>query len=526
MKANLKHFIDSFIAKVQAKSLNLNRATWILETTGSQDAADLKASLDCEFRMLFNDEANYKKLLELSDDLAVDCPLLKREVNVLTRAFKQNLIDESYLEEITKKEAKLLLAYANFRPKIDDVEVSENDIRTILKNENDPDIRIKAWNASKEIGMVLSPQILSLVETRNLAAKSLGYRDYFRMQLELAEVNEEWLFKTLDDLVKDSENAYATTIDEIENIQSERFHVSKNNLGPWSYAEPFAQEDPLNSENIDALLINVDLIKITSQFYDKMGIDIHPVIEKSDFYERSAKNQHAFCINMDRLRDVRTLNNVKQTIKWLETLLHEFGHAVYELGMDQGLPWLLREPPHMITTEAMALLAGRAAYREEILKDLIPSANDQTTFLVEAEKGLKRRQLIFSRFVTVMTYFEKELYRDPAQDLNKLWWMLVEKYQKIKAPKNRNEKCDWAAKYHIGLAPVYYYSYLLGEMFASEIEEIIFDKYKIKGLKNKIAGDFLNEKLFFPANRMNWEDLIIHVTGSPLTSKAWLQQFT
>lgn len=525
MKTNLKQFIDSFSAKVQAKSLQLNQATWILETTGSQDAADLKASLDCDLRMLFNDQAAYEKLLELATDPSIDCPLLKREVNVLTRGFKQNLISETYLAEISKKEAKLLLSYANFRPKIDGVEVSENDIRAILKNENDPDIRKKAWNASKEIGMVLSSQILSLVETRNLAAKSLGYRDYFQMQLELTEVNEERLFKTLDDLVISSEDAYAKTIDEIENILSERFHVSKTELAPWSYAEPFAQEDPLNSQNLDTLLTNVDLLKISRQFYDKMGMDLNPVIEKSDFYERAGKNQHAFCINMDRLSDVRTLNNVKPTIKWLETLLHEFGHAVYELGMDQNFPWILREPPHMITTEAMALLAGRFAYRGDILKDLIPSSIDQTCILIDAENGLKRRQQIFSRFVTVMTYFEKELYRDPTQDLNKLWWMLVEKYQKIKAPKNRNEKSDWAAKYHVGLAPVYYYSYLLGEMFASEIEDVIFAKTKIKSLKSKEAGDFLNQKLFFPANRMNWEELIIHVTGSPLSSKAWIQQF-
>ena len=72
-----------------------------------------------------------------------------------------------------------------------------------------------------------------------------------------------------------------------------------------------------------------------------------------------------------------------------------------------------------------------------------------------------------------MTAFESELYRNPTQDLNRLWWQLVEKYQKIRAPKDREGKWDWAAKYHIGLAPVYYFSYLLGEMFASAIQEAL-----------------------------------------------------
>jgi len=523
---SLKQLITPLTEKISLKSLQLNRALWILETTGSSDAADLKASLDYELRKLFSDPVIYKQLLEFSSESSIKSELLKRELNVLIRAFKQNLISDSYLSDISKKEAKLLLSYANFRPTIDNAAVSENDIRSILKTENDPALRKKAWNASKEIGMVLAPQILSLVKTRNLAAKSAGFRDYFQMQLELTEVDEEWLFKTLDELVVTSESAYSNTIEEIENIQMLRFNVPSNELGPWSYSEPFSQEDPLNTQRLDDFLTNTDFLDLNRKFYNNMGIDIEPIIKKSDFYERKGKNQHAFCINMDRASDIRTLNNVQPTIKWLETLLHEFGHAIYELGIDQSLSWTLREPPHMITTEAMALLAGRFAYRGDILKNVIPKSDNQSAYIKEAENGLKRRQLIFSRFVTVMTHFERELYQDPSQDLNKLWWSLVEKYQKIKAPKKRDGKQDWAAKYHIGLAPVYYYSYLLGELFASKIEETILQRTGIKGIDHVEAGKFLKDKLFFPGNKMRWNDLIVHVTGSELTADSWINQFT
>ena len=188
-------------------------------------------------------------------------------------------------------------------------------------------------------------------------------------------------------------------------------------------------------------------------------------------WERPGKNQHAFCINIDRRGDVRALNNVKSSIKWLETVLHELGHAIYEIGLDPKLPWLLREPPHMITTEAMALLAGRQAYRNDLSSDLV--GVKKRNLMQKADASLVRRQLIFSRWVLVMTAFEKELYRNPSQDLNRLWWELVEKYQMISAPTGREGKADWAAKYHIGLAPVYYFSYLLGELFASAIQEAL-----------------------------------------------------
>ncbi len=125
-----------------------------------------------------------------------------------------------------------------------------------------------------------------------------------------------------------------------------------------------------------------------------------------------------------------------------------------------------------------------------------------------------------------MTYFERELYRNPDQDLNKLWWDTVEKYQKINPPKNREGKNDWAAKYHMGLAPVYYYSYLLGEVFASAMEESILSITGSKDLDTEAAGRFLQEKLFSPGNSMNWSDLIQNVIGEPLSIDAWINQFT
>jgi peptidyl-dipeptidase A len=242
--------------------------------------------------------------------------------------------------------------------------------------------------------------------------------------------------------------------------------------------------------------------------------------------ERAGKNQHAFCIHIDRAGDVRTLNNIRSSLKWLETVLHELGHAVYELGFDEKLPWLLREPPHMIPTEAMALIAGRQAYLEQSLRFLIGKTADQKKALLQkVEHSLRRRQLIFSRWVLVMTEFESELYRDPNQDLNGLWWRLVERFQKVAAPKNREKAFDWACKYHIGLAPVYYFSYLLGEMFASAIQESLSKECGDRLLSSKKAGEFLQKKLFSPGNQMPWSELVQHVTGQPLTPEAWVTEF-
>ncbi|MET1138891.1 peptidase M3A and M3B thimet/oligopeptidase F, partial [Bacillus subtilis] len=46
----------------------------------------------------------------------------------------------------------------------------------------------------------------------------------------------------------------------------------------------------------------------------------------------------------------------------------------------------------------------------------------------------KSDMLVSMRWYLTFVFFEKELYENPDQDLNKKWWELVEKIQFIKPP--------------------------------------------------------------------------------------------
>lgn len=89
---------------------------------------------------------------------------------------------------------------------------------------------------------------------------------------------------------------------------------------------------------------------------------------------------------------------------------------------------------------------------------------------------LQTRQILFSRWSQVMYRFEKALYDNPDQDLQQLWWSLVERYQGITCPKNRENFADWASKIHVATVPCYYHNYLLGELLASQIGHILAQK--------------------------------------------------
>jgi peptidyl-dipeptidase A len=161
---------------------------------------------------------------------------------------------------------------------------------------------------------------------------------------------------------------------------------------------------------------------------------------------------------------VRVLANVRPDAYWMNTMLHEFGHAVYDRHINPKLPYFLRTVAHTCTTEAIALMMGALA--EE------PGWLEKGELDGDVERLAARRRadrLVFTRWALVMFHFEKEFYEDPDRDdLNKLWWDLVERLQLVNRPPERDE-LDWAAKIHVAIAPVYYHNYVLGNLISVQL---------------------------------------------------------
>jgi len=91
-------------------------------------------------------------------------------------------------------------------------------------------------------------------------------------------------------------------------------------------------------------------------------------------------------------------------------------------------------------------------------------------------------------------------------------------------PKNRKGKQDWAAKYHIGLAPVYYFSYLLGEMFASAIQESISKTCGTTDL-NTPSGPIPAEKALRARQPDELVELVKHRDREASHADAWVKEF-
>jgi peptidyl-dipeptidase A len=115
----------------------------------------------------------------------------------------------------------------------------------------------------------------------------------------------------------------------------------------------------------------------------------------------------------------------------------------------------------------------------------------------------------------VMFDFEREFYADPNRDdLNDLWWDLVERLQLVNRPPERNEP-DWAAKIHVAVAPVYYHNYVLENLISAQLRNHL--ETRVTGgeqfFASEAAGRYLQEAIFGPGARNGWQDTVLGATG-------------
>ena len=106
-----------------------------------------------------------------------------------------------------------------------------------------------------------------------------------------------------------------------------------------------------------------------------------------------------------------------------------------------------------------------------------------------------------------MTNFERRLYADPDDDLDTLWWDLVERYQLVHRPDGRHAP-DWAAKIHLAAAPVYYQNYLYGELVRLAARRDARSTAPAASSTAPRPAQLLVRDVFAPGASLRWDELV------------------
>jgi peptidyl-dipeptidase A len=529
----LQEFIQVHVSRVEPLATQANLTYWQAATTGESKAYDRLKQLQLTIREIYSNPQEYALLKGMRESGQIRDARLRRQLDKLYYAYLQNQIDPDLSKRIVELDNKIQQTYNNFRGTIDDKKVTMSDIYTIMTTEEDCRKRELAWRASKQVGDVIINDFVELVKLRNEAARALEFDNYHTLLIVANEQSIDELDRIFEELDRLTSEPFAGLKQELDHILADGYGISPDDLMPWHYHDPFFQRTPLVYEmDLDLYYKDHDVKGLAERYYAGVGLPVDDILTRSDLYDREGKYPHAFSHDIDRKGDVRILCNLQNTERWAETMLHELGHAIYSKYHDRSEPWLLREPAHSFTTEAIAMLFGRLSRNASWMQEMLGLSDEQREQIDEVSgKYLRFQQVLFVRWASVMYHFEKQLYADPDQDLNNLWWDLVERYQLVKRPPGPAD-AGWASKLHFTTAPCYYHNYVLGELLASQLYHHIDQKVlrlepgqSISYVGDKRLGDYLRNKVLAPGARYHWNDMIRKATDEPLTPKYFVEQF-
>ncbi len=509
------------------------KAWWEASTTGSDEAFAKRTKAKQAIIKLNGNAKLFAKINSLRKTGKVRQPILKRQLDVMYNTLLPAQANPEVQNRIAELESQVDKIFNTHRGMIDEKPASENEIREILSTTPDSVLAEKAWKGYMEVGSRIEGQLRELVGLRNKMARELGFKNFFSMKMAIQEIDETELIELFDELDVLTKKPFDHLKKDIDSRMAKRFSISVDELRPWHFGDLFFQEAPnVEGVDLDAIFKDENLIALTKKYYESLGMPVDAIIARSDLYERDGKTPHAFCSHLDREGDVRVLCNLKPNAYWMDTLVHEIGHAVYDTYIDRKLPFLLREPSHSITTEGIAMMFGAMVKNEEWLLDVMNLSPEKVQKTVEAvRRTLRTEKTIFSRWTQVMVRFEQSMYANPDQDLGKLWWDLKKKYQSLNPPKSVSRP-DFAAKMHIVGAPVYYHSYMMGDLFGSQVHYFVAtsvlqhpEPAKTCFYGNKKAGDYFRKQIFEPGNLYSWSELTKRATGEPLSARYYAKLY-
>jgi peptidyl-dipeptidase A len=524
-----RRFIEYYDATVRPLEIEANRLSWVANVTGKDEDYAKKQAAEDKVDLCLSDSRRFAELKAIKES-RVSNPLLARQIAILYLEYLGRQVPPELLQKISARSNAVERTFNVYRYDVGGKKLTDNDISRILVESRDSAERRAAWEARKRVGRAVLGDLKAVVALRNEAAHKLGFKNFHAMQLCLGEQNDEQLMKLFDELDELTREPYHKAKAEIDAALAKSCGITVEEIRPWHYHDPYFAEVPAVLGDLpDSVYKPIDILRTCRSFYEGIGMPIDDVLKRSDLFEKAGKCPHAFSTDIDREGDVRILVNIVPGREWLATTLHELGHGSYSKYLPRELPYCLRNEAHPLCTEGIAMMIERFAQNVDWLRAMGASVPNPDQFRAAAARLQRNRLLIFARWCQVMVRFERELYANPDQDLNRLWWELTEKYQEVKRPEGRDEP-DFAAKYHFVGAPAYYHNYMLGELFASQVHHALIRSI-LPGtnpagaiyIGNKKAGDFIRSRVFGPGLTLNWNELTRYATGEELNAKAFAE---
>lgn len=495
-----------------------HQKNWEFEANSNDENLKKYSIAYDNYMELATDKKVLDRLLNFQSE-GVSDPKLKKSLEKLLKDYRETVTNKDDLKSLNDKTKAIGQKFNGYKGEVSGKKYSNAELREMKKTEKNVALRKEIYEAlNVKNGNLIANDLIELVKIRNKYAQKNGYKDFFSYQIaEVFETDEKKLFELLDDLDKKTIGIFKEIKDIDDQKLASAFGIKPEDLMPWHYGLELEDSPILEA---DKYIKNNDMLtQLSTSMYKKMGWDLSKMPILFDLFSRENKNQHGFCFDIDKNKDVRVLLNLRNDIDSVETLNHELGHAVYDMGISEHLAYFDRKPASSALTEAVAMLMESLPNREGFFIDELNMPEELVKRLeIERKKDL----VYFVREYLKFINFEKQLYANPDQDVAKLWYELGNKYKFINIPQEIGNA--WASIPHFLTHPAYLQNYLRAEIMAANIYEHATQKLGPL-TKNTNTAEFFRKKLLRLGSSLTEEETIKTFTGKAISVDAMCRQF-
>ncbi|HMF13845.1 MAG TPA: M2 family metallopeptidase, partial [Gemmataceae bacterium] len=194
--ARARQFLQDHTKKLQPLEIAAARAWWDANISGKEEDYAKKTEAEKKVDAALADKAAFAKVKALKDNSKdIDDAELRRAIDVLYLAYLGKQVDPELLKKMIELSNSVEKQFNNFRANVDNRQMTDSEVRRVLKESLDGDQRKAVWEASKKVGEVVEKDLKQLVKLRNESATKLGFKNFHALMLFLNEQDGEQIVK-------------------------------------------------------------------------------------------------------------------------------------------------------------------------------------------------------------------------------------------------------------------------------------------------------------------------------------------
>ncbi len=289
--------------------------------------------------------------------------------------------------------------------------------------------------------------------------------------------------------------------------------VGVNQLEIWDLEYAHSQIDQRADD-----FFNFDQeLRILDSILERMGFEVEQL---PIYYSNASHTKNLLINNVFEIKapyDVRIILTETDPELRVRQLLKTTGQALYSVHIaedKQLYNFIAQKTWQLAMAEIMSLLAIDSLWLNDF-------ANMPVGFIEQYRKSRYEQELIDVRMLLLNLHFEYKAYLNPDQNLNRLYWDMLQKYTGL--PRHEDITI-WASNREFLISPLNSLNQLLAKIIAAQSVKYMND-YLGQPVNNLRTSAFLIQNYYRFGSRYSWTDLLERGTGEKLNPEHLISHF-